>query len=220
MTEVLRFDEKTHRYTLSGKPLAGVTTIISNIPEELALSSAFMRKAALGTEVHAICERINRGMKVSFKGVDPEIKLYVDGWKKFLVDFEVKPLLCECCVYHDLYGYAGTLDLFAFVGGHPVILDIKTVSCMSRTPALQTAAYNEALHHLWKKKKIDTVKPTGDRMVVQLLPDGGYKLYYYSRFTQSFHFEVFKSKLLCLNWDSGLYVNGMEELPRKYKRKK
>ena len=99
--------------------------------------------AKTGSDVHALCERINRGEDIG--RVHPDLQAFVDQYRRFLIEFEPGFLEIEATCWSDTYGYAGTLDFIAMVGDEAVITDIKTgKSGAWPEVALQLAAYANA----------------------------------------------------------------------------
>ena len=99
--------------------------------------------AKTGSDVHGLCERINRGEDIG--RVHPDLQAFVDQYRRFIVDFEPGFLEVEVTCWSETWGYAGTLDFIATVGGETVIVDIKTgKSGAWPDVALQLSAYANA----------------------------------------------------------------------------
>ena len=99
--------------------------------------------AKTGSDVHALCERIAKGEDIG--RVHPDLQGFIDQYHRFLHDFEPGFLEVEATAWSETYGYAGTLDFIAMVGGETVITDIKTgKSGAWPDVALQLAAYANA----------------------------------------------------------------------------
>ena len=99
--------------------------------------------AKTGTDVHNLCERINRGEDIG--RVHPDLQAFIDHYRRFIVDFEPGFLEIEATCWSDTYGYAGTLDFIAMIGDETVIVDIKTgKSGAWPDVALQLSAYANA----------------------------------------------------------------------------
>lgn len=172
----LTFDPEKHVYKLNGKRLTSVTTVLGAgiakpqlvdwaareaaafavanpgaTEAEIARAHKDRRdKAAVrGTAVHNLAERLVHGEAVE---VPAELDPYIDGYLRFLDEFEVTPLLTEHTVLlHDL-GVAGRFDLIAtsphLNGGAPFIADVKTSGGVYRETAAQLAAYASADGHV------------------------------------------------------------------------
>lgn len=102
--------------------------------------------AKRGTEVHALAEQLVQGNPVDVPG---ELATHVQHYLEFLDAFNPQPILVEATVYHAEFGYAGTLDLVATVGGETWLLDVKTNrSGVFAETAYQLAAYRFASHFI------------------------------------------------------------------------
>lgn len=101
-----------------------------------------------GTEVHGYGERLVKGEQVT--GIPDELRGHVEGYARFLDQFEVDPILVEASVVSYRYGYAGTLDLVAEITGRDgqrrrLLLDAKTnEKGIFGETALQLAGYRYA----------------------------------------------------------------------------
>lgn len=101
--------------------------------------------AKRGTEVHGLAERLVNGEDVT---VPAELERHVAHYVEFLDVFNPHPVLTEVVVYNLDYGYAGTLDLVADMGGERWLLDLKTAKGVYSETAYQLAAYRYATHYL------------------------------------------------------------------------
>lgn len=100
-----------------------------------------------GTEVHGYGERLVKGEKVT--GVPDELRGHVEAYVGFLDRYDVEPVLVEAVVVSYKYGYAGTLDLIAWLntvdGRQLWLLDLKTnEKGIFGETALQLAGYRFA----------------------------------------------------------------------------
>lgn len=165
----LTFDPVKHAYKLDGKRLTSVTTVLGGgIPKPMlvdwaakeaarfatenpgasfeAIAGAHREKrdraAVRGTAVHNLAEKLVHGEEVE---VPEELAPYIDGYLRFLDDFQVTPLLTEHTVLLADLGVAGRFDLIAtsphLNHGDPFIADVKTSSGVYRETAAQLAAY-------------------------------------------------------------------------------
>jgi len=102
--------------------------------------------AVIGTEVHALAERLVHGDDVD---VPDHLYGHVDGYARWLDESQVEPWLTEFTVGSRQYGYAGTADLILVEpGGTKRIADIKTSKGVYGETALQLAAYRFAEFYL------------------------------------------------------------------------
>ena len=161
--KMLEFDPVAHRYTLDGREMPSVTTILrglddfSNVPAH-RLAAAGDR----GTRVHTACNLAVLGT-LDESTVDAEVRPYLDQFRKFLRESRFIPTLTECRVYDEQLWYAGTLDLFGDLPGClDVQIDIKS-GAIPRSAGPQTAAYACALYSLTgiktRKRYVLDLKP-------------------------------------------------------------
>lgn len=192
---ILTFDDARHSYHLDGKPVPSVTKVISNISEDLMLSTPFIRKTVIGTNVHRICEKINNGERVNIAALSEDVSSYVQGYISFLEAGEYTVEASELRVYSAKYRYAGTLDILARdKKGRRVIMDIKTSALVSPTTALQLSAYEHAYREMEGIKKSEKI----GRICIWLTGDGGYELIHYK---DPGDYNVYICKLVAFNWD-------------------
>lgn len=167
---MLVFDEQKHEYIFNGVPVPNVTSILesaglsdfSGIPQRV-LELASLR----GKYVHKATELYDLG-ELDEDSLDPIVAGYLNGWKKFITDFQPEIIDIERRLYCQKYHYAGTLDRLATINKKCIMLDIKS-GAHSHAHAPQLAAYDHA-HPL----DID------ERWTVYLSEDGQYKINKYS----------------------------------------
>jgi hypothetical protein len=191
----ISFDDFKHEYRLNGRPVPSVTRVISNISEDLLLNSNFIRKTAIGTLVHQICDKIKADEAVDFDSMGEEIKPYVMGYLKFREQVPYRLVDSEMRVFSKKYSYAGTVDdIYLNDKGQLAVLDIKTSSVISPTTKLQTAAYAHAIDEMKVFEQHGKVKERG---CIWLLGNGDYKLV---NFVGKEDFQVFLCHLTVFNW--------------------
>lgn len=160
----LQFDAATHTYRVAGERWPSVTQVLdqldvlARIPQHL-LDAA----AAFGTAVHDACHLDDLGI-LNWELLDPHLKPYVQGWRKFQLDTGAKIVAAEQMVVHRRLRYCGKLDRRCRISGVDELVEIKSTAVMPETVGAQTAAYVEALG-----------MPKLRRRAVQLLPDGTYR---------------------------------------------
>jgi hypothetical protein len=171
MEDILTFDPIKHCYSLNGKPMNGVSSILkrsglvdfSGIPIE-----TLERARQFGVAVHKVCELYDK-KTLDVSSVAEPIFPYLEAWQAFLKDHTIEIIEIEKPVYSKRFWYAGTPDRIATMNGKPTILDLKSSSSIYPSMRLQLAAYQIAYEEL-KGGKIK------QRVIVQLLKDGKYKL--------------------------------------------
>ena len=99
-----------------------------------------------GTAVHALAEELHRTGEAP--DVPEELLGYVEGYVKFLDDWQITPVLMERPCGNRKDWWAGTFDLLAtsplLAGGQLVQVDLKTSNGVYGETALQTGAYSRA----------------------------------------------------------------------------
>ena len=175
---VLTFDAEQHKYYLDGRPLLGVTSVLSaafgdpwkNVPpasREYALQ--------LGSAVHKWTQFVDEGRPERPTG--EHMLGYLSAWERFKADYGAELLAVEERVVSVRYQYAGTLDRVLvitkqvpFPAGLRTLLDIKTGVQIHPFASIQTAAYQQAWEEMHHPQKIH------HRMTVLLQQGGTYKL--------------------------------------------
>ncbi len=162
--EVAAKRSKTHQryYNKAGTLLPGVTTILGvlNKPalvpwaNNLGLQGINVREyvdalALIGTIGHEMICCHNRGINFVSNGYPDELidkaeNCYLSylAWEK---QHKVEPLLCEAALVSEVYGFGGTLDMFAKVDGVPTIVDYKTGKAIYPEHVYQVAAYKQLI---------------------------------------------------------------------------
>ncbi|MDO5446579.1 MAG: hypothetical protein Q4F34_02235 [Prevotellaceae bacterium] len=138
----IQFNEEEHIYTVNGKELISVTTLISKffkefdsdywarkkaaergvtpevIKEEWAEKSR--RARAKGTEMHAMIENYYKGGSIS--DVPADIRTY---FSHFAAQYQLEPYRTEWALYDEDFGVAGTLDFLELKNGVFTLYDWK-----------------------------------------------------------------------------------------------
>ena len=140
------FDPAAHRYTLDGRELPSVTTILRGLDDFSNVPARVLERARdRGNRVHSACNLDVLGT-LDEATVDDEVAPYLAQFRKFLRESRFAPTLSECRVYDDVLWYAGTLDLFGDLPGCiDVQIDIKS-GAIPRSVGPQTAAYANGLY--------------------------------------------------------------------------
>lgn len=191
MIEGLAFDAETHRYTFEGKPYPSVTRVLKLLdlygpidPADLAFA------AARGSAVHEATALDDRD-DLDDDSLDPQIRPYIDAWRRFKAEANYSPWAIELPVVHGRFEYAGTLDRVASIQGKFAVLDIKS-GLIPITAGPQLAAYKEAYDWLVSAALVPRPPEMPKRRyVVQLRADGTYRL---EQFTSPEDFGVFRGR--------------------------
>jgi hypothetical protein len=167
VSPALVFDAQTHRYSLHGRTLCGVTAAIKSAG--LIEDRWFSEQATVrGAYVHQALEYLDAGV-LDDTTIDPQIAGYVEAYRRFLRDTSLGPvLLNEARLCDAVLGFAGTVDRVRSIHDRHAVIDIK-----SGTPApwhgVQLAAYADLV-------KVAFSWPTLNRYGLYLRPDGTYAL--------------------------------------------
>jgi hypothetical protein len=136
----LRFDAEAHVYTLSGRRMPSVTQVLAQLEDWTKVDPVALDLARVrGQHIHRMVELDVHG-NLDEDTLAPEYHGYLRQWRKFLAETRFKPLLAECQVFDERYGYAGTFDLAGTLGPRFILVDVKS-GLVPRTVSLQTAAY-------------------------------------------------------------------------------
>lgn len=182
----LTFDEASHTYQFAGQVVPGVTSILSPLTDFSRVPPAVLEAASnFGKAVHRACELDDLG-ELDEEALDPALKPYLDGWRKFSAEHAVKWEQIEQPVYHATMRYAGTPDRFGLVNGVRTVVDIKSTAQLYPGVGPQLAAYANAI-----------MEPFAIRIAVQLKADGTYVAKPYKDPTD---WPVFASLLTLRTW--------------------
>ncbi len=125
--------------------LSAVATAVSGVK---AADRAKQEAATIGTAVHAGIEWALRTQLGEDAGPEPRLPdaaaWGVESWRDWAKSVALEPLAIERTVYCEACGYAGTLDLYARVGGVLTVLDWKSGKAIYPEAFLQNVAYRHA----------------------------------------------------------------------------
>jgi hypothetical protein len=167
----VQFDEAEHTYTVSGKVLPSVTTILKAALTFGGASPDVLRNAMeRGTAVHKAVELELEGT-LDHDELDPRIAPYLQQFNNFRAATAFRATHCEQVVHSERYGYAGMLDL---LGTFPALrhdeiaeVDIKSGLVMPVTVGPQTSGYEIAARETLRIGSHIRIK----RYALQLRPD-------------------------------------------------
>ena len=139
---MLTIDEN-HIYRWDGEVVPGVNEILGDMG--IIQGQQFMTEesAAKGKRRHKVLEDWNEGI-LDWSTVAQEDYFYIMAWQEFCDDLGFVPQASEVQVYHPLWHYAGTLDVFGNDDEDDWILDVKTGGSIPRWTRLQLSLYREA----------------------------------------------------------------------------
>lgn len=144
--DAVKFSEAGHRYTVGGKPVPGVTTIIGKLDKSTALlhwasklaqdtgnpwewKDAKKKAADLGTEAHALIEHelnVMLGIEDGRPVVSDDAQYVFSGWKEWAAGVKLRPVAVERAICCAEPRYAGRFDLLAYVNDVLTVCDWKS----------------------------------------------------------------------------------------------
>jgi hypothetical protein len=134
--------------------------------------------AVRGTDVHALAEELIHGREVD---VPERLLAHVEGYTRWLDEFQVEALHTEHPVASRRWRYAGTFDAVIKFGrgpwaGRTVLADWKTSSSVYGETALQTAAYARS-EFMAPDEQTEIPTPAVDATGVLHITDAGSQFY-------------------------------------------
>ena len=185
----LVFDEERHEYSVDGRKLPGVTSLLSPLVDfSMVPRETLERARQLGQAVHKMTELYDQD-DLDEDSLSDELRPFLTGWMRFRTECHFEPLTIERRMHHPLYRYAGTSDRTGVVKGRIAVIDIKKMFVLGAHIGPQLAAY-EKLH---QSEGLQVV----DRYALGLRPDGSYRL---QPFTDPLDWQCFLSHLTIRNW--------------------
>ena len=149
------------------------------------------RAQNFGTALHSTTELWDKKI-LKISTLDKELIPYLDGWIKFIKDYEIviEPTEIENHLISTKWGFQGTPDRYPIIKGKRTIIDLKSSTVMYPATALQTAAYQILVEE-------NTGFKVQQRWGIQLNEKGAYKIIPYSKASDR---TVFLSALNTFKW--------------------
>jgi hypothetical protein len=136
----LEFDPDAHAYSVAGKPVPNVTSILQVAIDLRAIRPDVLDSARdRGHLVHLACHYDDTG-ELDDDAVPDHIRPYLLAYRKFKREMTPVVLQSEQVVFHRTQWYAGTFDKRVSFGRRLAIIDIKS-GMVHPAVALQLAAY-------------------------------------------------------------------------------
>lgn len=191
---MIEYNDERHEYRIAGVVVPSVTQVIAPLGPDLSFVDAELleRASNFGRAVHAACEQDDNDMLDEAELSAPLVP-YLDAWRKFKADLDVKILRNEEIVYSDVWKIAGRLDRMATLRGKLAVIDIKTCSTIHRVTGVQLAGYEQCARDLGVILRRETVL----RLAVQLL-DGGF--YVFKRYEDPTDKQAFIACTQLFHW--------------------
>ena len=193
----LQFDDATHTYRLDGRVIPSVTQILKQVVDfSMVPPDVLERKCALGSALHMAIALDHEG-DLDEDSVDPAVRPYLDGWRKFVADMGRALVIhaAEVPMASKRYGYGVTPDIWGAIGGEPCVVELKSSSVIHPATALQTAAQEAAIFEAGHFSEFRTLVVR--RFCVQLKPTGGYAV---KEFNSAGDFGVFLALRSVWGW--------------------
>jgi len=187
----IQFIESDHSYRVDGQLTPSVTQVLKPLYGDLRFVDAdlLQYKSELGQAVHKAVELHCKG-SLDLSSVDDLIAPYLRQYQQFEMDSGFRFEASECRV-SSRFGYAGTYDLKGWLNHRKALIDVKTVSALSKAVALQLAGYQQA--------EIETTGDKCRRYALRLTPDN-YYLHPYSPNTDSTDLAAFLGLVKINQW--------------------
>jgi len=198
---MLTFVEETHTYYWNGEPVPNVTRIIAPLTDYSRIPPAVLEKARQeGVAVHKMVELDCKG-DLDVETLPEWMHPHYTAWLRFKEESGFECWKAEEKMYHPVYGYAGTADLF---GPLPKLkgikgaanIDVKRSFFGGPAIGLQTAGYTRMWNDTDGKARERRVADR-NRFALQLRNDGTYRL---KRFEDAEDFGAFLACLQQLRW--------------------
>jgi hypothetical protein len=209
---VLIETEDRHEYTLDGKRVSGLTSIIQragisnydNVPE-----AVMKAKSALGSKIHEYTHWWDEDdLDLDSLSPYPQYHRRVIGWTQFRSDWGFKPQLRETPMVVKINGqmYGMKPDCFGVgnfgVGGAPIDSTVEIKNTVEIEPSAQIQTAGQAL----ALKSEDN--PLPGRIVCQLLdhPNQAGKFYNIVKFEESMDERIFLCALALDTWKINMKI--------------
>jgi hypothetical protein len=166
VTEILKIIEKPAIRYWFGQTIYYAMVKDPTLSEQEAMAAPrniSRSKMDRGTTVHSLIEAYKTTGNV-IDTVPDEFKGYANAFYKWANDLHPSIQECEKTIVSDEYGYAGTLDMLADIGGKRYVIDFKT--------SKDGTVYSEA--HLQASAYIHCLEGCDGGILVGLAEDGTY----------------------------------------------
>ncbi len=120
---MLTFDEKNHFYFWNGARVPSTTQVCAILaPRIWPIDNYYLQK---GKIIHTITQFEDEGV-LDDSSVDPILKGYLNGYRRFKVDTGFIPTHTEYQFYSKKYKYCGRVDKYGPLGGYMSVVDVKS----------------------------------------------------------------------------------------------
>lgn len=187
---MLTFDPEAHVYHWNGQRVPNVTSIISHLTDYSRIPADKLEIARQkGVHVHAMVEMECKGMLDEDK-LPEWMRPILAQWRLFVSQTGFRMIASEKRVYHSVYGYAGTLDLYGELvhAAKFAFIDVKRSFLAGKVIGMQIAAYREG----YLNQEADKAAKKAQRWALRLNENSPYRM---EQYTDEAQFQDF---LTCL----------------------
>ena len=107
--------------------------------------------ADIGTKTHEAIEDYLKTKKKP-KGLEPEVQKTFNAFIAFAKEMKLGEIIESEKILYSTYGYAGRMDILAYLGGKKYLIDVKTSKGFYKEMPLQLSAYCAAYEEMTKNK--------------------------------------------------------------------
>jgi len=180
----------------------------------------------IGTYVHEAAEAIFRAMIEESPvdiPIDEDIEKPVKALLTWIKDNDVTPVLVEEKVWALLpgleWGYAGRLDLVAYVNGVLTTIDHKAAKGIYEDGPLQVASYDYAYDEMVEKGRLDTPGPTEASAILRLDKETG--MPEYKEYSKGLTLDYFREfSFYCCGWHADRLRKENDKIRKKEQRER
>lgn len=189
---LIQFDEATHTYTVNGRRVPGVTSVLKPLYGDLRFVDQDLLdyKSELGKAVHKAIE-LHCLDGLNYSSLTSPVAEYFEQYLLFEAETGFRPTASEVMVASAL-GFCGTYDLEGLLNRQLYVIDVKTTAALSPAVALQTIAYLRA------RNENDGTKAER-RAALRLAPDK-YRFVPYDTARDAVDFGAFVGLLKAKQW--------------------
>jgi hypothetical protein len=168
--------DDNHKYTLDGKPIPGVTSIIgefvrsgeyfvSTFTGATIAASVMLAAADRGKAIHKAAKLILQ-KRLAWDALDPSLVAPLRTFEEWFNREKPKVIMSEYSLYSQAFQYAGTPDLVCLIRKVLSIVDFKSSEMAGRMAGPQLSAYEQLV------RETDGIRGKIDRYVLTLPEDG------------------------------------------------
>ena len=143
----LTFDEATHTYTLRGRRVPNVTSILEPLHP---VGWGRVQNMELGRAVHLACHYADLGDLDP--DLDDKLRPYLAAWEMWKSKAKFTVLASEVPIAHEVWWYACTPDKYGRLGKESAVVELKTGEWEPIVYGAQTAPQQRAIEARTGKK--------------------------------------------------------------------